>query len=72
MSVFDSLIDQEHVITILKDAVAASRSDTNESQEMTTPGSSRAHPDPADQMPQLPLLHPWSVPKVDAAPAQIA
>ena len=50
MSVFDSLIDQEHVITILKDAVAASRSDTNESQEMThawlftgPPGSGRSN-----------------------------
>ncbi len=50
MSVFDSLIDQDHVISILKDAVEASRTDLNESQEMThawlftgPPGSGRSN-----------------------------
>jgi DNA polymerase III subunit delta' len=50
MSVFDSLIDQNKVIDVLRDAVAASRDDVNESQEMThawlftgPPGSGRSN-----------------------------
>jgi DNA polymerase III subunit delta' len=49
-SVFDDLIDQEAVITILKDAVAASRDLTNNTQDMThswlftgPPGSGRSN-----------------------------
>ncbi len=49
-SVFDDLIDQETVIAILKDAVAASRDPLNNSQEMThswlftgPPGSGRSN-----------------------------
>ena len=50
MSVFDELIDQEAVITTLKAAVAASKQDSSESQEMThawlftgPPGSGRSN-----------------------------
>ena len=49
-SVFDDLIDQEAVIATLKDAVAASKDSTNNSQEMThswlftgPPGSGRSN-----------------------------
>ena len=35
VSVFDNLIDQEHVISILRDAVSAASDSNNESQEMT-------------------------------------
>jgi DNA polymerase III subunit delta' len=50
MSVFDELIDQEAVVTTLKAAVAASKLDNSESQEMThawlftgPPGSGRSN-----------------------------
>ena len=50
MSVFDSLIDQEHVISILQDAVSAARDSKNTSQNMThawlftgPPGSGRSN-----------------------------
>jgi DNA polymerase-3 subunit delta' len=50
VSVFDNLIDQEHVISILRDAVSAASDSTNESQEMThawlftgPPGSGRSN-----------------------------
>ena len=50
MSVFDSLIDQEKVTDVLREAVGASRDDLNESQEMThawlftgPPGSGRSN-----------------------------
>jgi DNA polymerase III subunit delta' len=50
MSVFDDLIDQEAVVTTLKAAVAASKLDNSESQEMThawlftgPPGSGRSN-----------------------------
>lgn len=49
-SVFDNLIDQEHVISILQEAVSASSDSTNQSQEMThawlftgPPGSGRSN-----------------------------
>ena len=49
-SVFDSLIDQEHVISILQEAVSAASDSTNQSQEMThawlftgPPGSGRSN-----------------------------
>ena len=49
-SVFDSLIDQEHVISILREAVVAASDSTNQSQEMThawlftgPPGSGRSN-----------------------------
>ena len=49
-SVFDNLIDQEHVISILKEAVTAASDSTNQSQEMThawlftgPPGSGRSN-----------------------------
>ena len=49
MSVFDSLIDQEQVVSVLKEAVAASKDDKNKSQIMThawlftgPPGSGRS------------------------------
>jgi DNA polymerase-3 subunit delta' len=50
MSVFDLLIDQEHVVSILHDAVKASADNNNQSQEMThawlftgPPGSGRSN-----------------------------
>jgi DNA polymerase-3 subunit delta' len=50
LSVFDNLIDQEHVISILRDAVSAASDSTNQSQEMThawlftgPPGSGRSN-----------------------------
>ena len=50
LSVFDNLIDQEHVISILQDAVSAASDSTNQSQEMThawlftgPPGSGRSN-----------------------------
>ncbi|MSZ45190.1 MAG: DNA polymerase III subunit delta', partial [Actinobacteria bacterium] len=50
MSVFDLLIDQEHVISILRDAVQAAAIGDDESQEMThawlftgPPGSGRSN-----------------------------
>ena len=50
VTVFDNLIDQEHVISILKDAVSAASDITNQSQEMThawlftgPPGSGRSN-----------------------------
>ena len=50
MSVFDPLIDQDHVTTILKQAVAAAKESTDESQGMThawlftgPPGSGRSN-----------------------------
>ncbi len=50
MSVFDLLIDQEHVVSILSDAVRAAAAGDNESQEMThawlftgPPGSGRSN-----------------------------
>ena len=50
VSVFDNLIDQEHVISILRDAVSAASDSNNESQEMThawlftgPPGSGRSN-----------------------------
>jgi DNA polymerase-3 subunit delta' len=50
MSVFDPLIDQDHVITIVKQAVAAAKESTDESQGMThawlftgPPGSGRSN-----------------------------
>ncbi|CAB4731807.1 MAG: DNA polymerase III subunit delta' [Actinobacteria bacterium] len=50
VSVFDNLIDQEHVISILRDAVSAASDSTNQSQEMThawlftgPPGSGRSN-----------------------------
>jgi len=50
MSVFDLLIDQEHVISILQDAVRAAANGENQSQEMThawlftgPPGSGRSN-----------------------------
>ena len=50
MSVFDSLIDQEHVIQVLTGAIAAASDETNTSQEMThawlftgPPGSGRSN-----------------------------
>ena len=50
LSVFDNLIDQEHVISILRDAVSAASDSTNHSQEMThawlftgPPGSGRSN-----------------------------
>ena len=49
-SVFDNLIDQEHVISILQEAVSAASDSTNQSQEMThawlftgPPGSGRSN-----------------------------
>ena len=49
-SVFDNLIDQEHVISILREAVSAASDSTNQSQEMThawlftgPPGSGRSN-----------------------------
>jgi DNA polymerase-3 subunit delta' len=49
-SVFDNLIDQEHVISILREAVVAASDSTNQSQEMThawlftgPPGSGRSN-----------------------------
>ena len=49
MSVFDSLIDQEQVVSVLKEAVAASKDNKNKSQIMThawlftgPPGSGRS------------------------------
>ena len=49
-SVFDNLIDQEHVISILREAVSAASDSTNKSQEMThawlftgPPGSGRSN-----------------------------
>ena len=49
-SVFDDLIDQEAVIATLKDAVAASKDSSNNSQQMThswlftgPPGSGRSN-----------------------------
>jgi DNA polymerase-3 subunit delta' len=49
-SVFDNLIDQEHVISILREAVLAASDSTNQSQEMThawlftgPPGSGRSN-----------------------------
>jgi DNA polymerase III subunit delta' len=49
-SVFDNLIDQEHVISILQEAVLAASDSTNQSQEMThawlftgPPGSGRSN-----------------------------
>ena len=49
-SVFDNLIDQEHVISILKEAVSAASDSANQSQEMThawlftgPPGSGRSN-----------------------------
>jgi DNA polymerase-3 subunit delta' len=50
LSVFDNLIDQEHVISVLREAVAASADISNQSQEMThawlftgPPGSGRSN-----------------------------
>ena len=50
VSVFDNLIDQEHVITILQEAVSAASDRNNQSQEMThawlftgPPGSGRSN-----------------------------
>jgi len=50
VSVFDNLIDQEHVISILQEAVSAASDSTNQSQEMThawlftgPPGSGRSN-----------------------------
>ena len=50
LSVFDNLIDQEHVISILRDAISAASDSTNHSQEMThawlftgPPGSGRSN-----------------------------
>ena len=50
LSVFDNLIDQEHVISILQEAVSAASDSTNQSQEMThawlftgPPGSGRSN-----------------------------
>lgn len=50
ISVFDNLIDQEHVISILREAVSAASDSTNQSQEMThawlftgPPGSGRSN-----------------------------
>jgi DNA polymerase-3 subunit delta' len=49
-SVFDNLIDQEHIISILQEAVSAASDSTNQSQEMThawlftgPPGSGRSN-----------------------------
>ena len=49
-SVFDNLIDQEHVISVLREAVSAASDSTNQSQEMThawlftgPPGSGRSN-----------------------------
>jgi DNA polymerase III subunit delta' len=49
-SVFDNLIDQEHVISILQEAISAASDSTNQSQEMThawlftgPPGSGRSN-----------------------------
>ena len=50
LSVFDNLIDQEHVISVLREAVSASADISNQSQEMThawlftgPPGSGRSN-----------------------------
>lgn len=50
VSVFDNLIDQEHVISILREAVSAASDSTNQTQEMThawlftgPPGSGRSN-----------------------------
>jgi DNA polymerase-3 subunit delta' len=50
LSVFDNLIDQEHVISVLREAVSASADSSNQSQEMThawlftgPPGSGRSN-----------------------------
>ena len=50
VSVFDNLIDQEHVISVLRDAVSAASDSTNLTQEMThawlftgPPGSGRSN-----------------------------
>jgi DNA polymerase-3 subunit delta' len=50
LSVFDNLIDQEHVISVLREAVSASADASNQSQEMThawlftgPPGSDRSN-----------------------------
>jgi DNA polymerase-3 subunit delta' len=50
LSVFDNLIDQEHVISVLREAVSASADASNQSQEMThawlftgPPGSGRSN-----------------------------
>ena len=50
LSVFDNLIDQEHVISVLREAVSASADVSNQSQEMThawlftgPPGSGRSN-----------------------------
>ena len=50
LSVFDNLIDQEHVISVLREAVSASSDISNQSQEMThawlftgPPGSGRSN-----------------------------
>ena len=50
MSVFDSLIDQNETVLILKDAVAAAKNNEDESQNMThawlftgPPGSGRSN-----------------------------
>ena len=50
LSVFDNLIDQEHVISVLRDAVSAASDSTNLTQEMThawlftgPPGSGRSN-----------------------------
>ena len=50
MSVFDLLIDQEHVVSILNEAVKAATDNNNQSQEMThawlftgPPGSGRSN-----------------------------